>query len=171
MNFKKITLTVFSLAAMTLSPLVSTRSVLASERPRLVAALSSIPLKGSLSGNDTDLGFTDTTVTVQTAGTGKATLLGRFSFTQVVTVDLNNGTNAGVAHWVAANGDSIDLSVAGFGVPRMTPDGLVFDITETDTIIGGTGRFANAQGSFIVQRVASPDTFQNSGSFQGNLNY
>ena len=132
-----------------------------------IGDLAPVPFKGTLHGNDTDLGFTDTTVTVQTVGTGKGTALGRFSFTQVVTVDVTNGTNAGVAHWVAANGDSISMTSTGSFEQTSTPGvGLV---TEVYTITGGTGRFAGAQGSFIVERLITEATGDTSGSFHGTI--
>jgi hypothetical protein len=86
-----------------------------------------------------------------------------------VTVNFVTLTDTGSAHWVAANGDSIDATIVGSGAPVMTPDGLVFSITDVFTINGGTGRFAGAQGSFAMERVASPVTFVTSGSFRGTM--
>jgi hypothetical protein len=133
------------------------------------AAQNQVPFKGTMQGHDTDIGFTDTTVTVLTVGTGNGTHLGQFLFTQTTTVDLTQGSDTGSAHWVAANKDTIDTTIVGFGVPRVTPDRIVIDITEINTITGGTGRFAGAQGTFTIQRVASPVTFLTSGSFQGTI--
>jgi hypothetical protein len=133
------------------------------------AAQNQVPFKGTLQGNDFDIGFTDTTVTVLTVGTGNGTHLGQFSFTQTVTVDTTIGHSAGSAHWVAANGDSIDMTITGSGAPANTPDGIVFNITEIFTITAGTGRFEGAQGSFTVERVASPVTFLTSGSYHGTI--
>lgn len=90
--------------------------------------------------------------------------MGRFSFTQTVTVDFNTGKDTGVAQWTAANGDTIFATVAGQGVAT-APD--LFSIMETFTITGGTGRFAGAQGRFTVNRIASGVTFMTSGLFNG----
>jgi hypothetical protein len=49
----------------------------------------------------------------------------------------------------------------------IAPD--LISIMETYTITGGTGRFAGAQGTFIVERLASPVTFMTSGSFLGSI--
>ena len=68
---------------------------------------------------------------------------------------------------VAANGDSIDMTVAGSGEPTDTPG--IIRITDIQTINGGTGRFAGAQGSFTVERLASAVTFLTSGSFHGTI--
>jgi hypothetical protein len=50
-----------------------------------------------------------------------------------VTVNFVTLTDTGSAHWVAANGDSIDATIVGSGAPVMTPDGLVFSITDVFT--------------------------------------
>jgi hypothetical protein len=133
------------------------------------AAQKQVPFKGAMQGHDTDIGSTNTTVTVLTVGTGIGTLVGNFSFTQTVTVDVTTGHDTGSAQWFAANGDSISTSITGSGEPMATPDGIVFIITEVHTITGGTGRFAGAQGSFIVERLASGVTFLTSGSFHGTI--
>lgn len=82
-------------------------------------------------------------------------------------VNIVASTTTGSAHWVAANGDSIDVTIVGSGEPTDTPG--VIRITEIDTITGGTGRFEGAQGSFTVERLASAVTFLTSGSFHGTM--
>jgi hypothetical protein len=62
--------------------------------------------------------------------------------------------------------DSI-YTITGSGEPTDTPD--VIRITEINTITGGTGRFAGAQGSFTMERLASVVTFFTSGSFHGTI--
>jgi hypothetical protein len=133
------------------------------------AAQKQVPFKGSMHGIDTDTGFTSTTVSVLTVGGGNCTHLGQFTFTQENTVDLTNGTDSGVAHFIAANGDTIDANFVGSGVPIVTPDGVVIHIMEIFTVTGGTGRFEGAEGIFLMDRVASPVTFLTSGSFQGTI--
>jgi hypothetical protein len=132
------------------------------------AAQKQVPFKGAMRGHDTDSpGPSATTVVVTTSGTGVGTHLGEFSFTQEATVNLTAGTDTRSAHWIAANGDSIDTTIAGSGEPTDTPGAI--RITEIDTITGGTGRFAGAQGSFTVERLASGVTFLTSGSFHGTI--
>ena len=140
------------------------------------AAQNQVPFKGAMEGHDTDSpGPLPGTVVVTTNGTGIGTHLGQFSFTQVSTVDLRAHTATGSTHWIAANGDTIDTTSTGAGGPTDAPPvclglGEVFiGITEIHTIIGGTGRFAGAQGSFKVERHASPVTFKTCGSFQGGI--
>lgn len=72
-----------------------------------------VPFKGMFQGNDT----VTPPSTIATTGTGIGTLLGQFSFTQGVTVNGANLTDTGSAHWIAANGDSIDTTVAGSAIP------------------------------------------------------
>jgi hypothetical protein len=127
-----------------------------------------VPFKGALQGHDVDIPSPlPNTVVVDTSGTGIGTLLGEFSFSQQTTVNLAAGTDTGSAHWIAANGDSIDTTLAGSGELTATPG--VISITEIHTITGGTGRFAGAQGSFTVERLASGVTFMTSGSFHGTI--
>ena len=133
------------------------------------AAQQQVPFKGALQGNDFDIAFTDTTVTVLTVGTGIGTHVGQFSFTQTVVVDFatDPATSTGSAHLIAANGDSISTTIAGSG-EMIEPN--LFRIEDVHTITGGTGRFAGAQGSFTVTRLASGVTpFFTSGSYKGTI--
>ena len=130
------------------------------------AAQNQVPFKGAMQGHDTDIGSTNTTVTVLTVGTGIGTLVGQFSFTQTVTVDFTTGHDTGSAQWFAANGDSISTTITGSG--EVIEPGL-FRIEEVHTITGGTGRFAGAQGSFTVKRLASGVTILTSGSYEGTI--
>lgn len=128
------------------------------------------PMKGDMQGKDSDSpGPSPTTVVVTTTGTGNATHLGQFTFTQQVTVNFLNGADTGTAHWAAANGDTLDFSVLGSGELFDTPNGPAIRITEIFTITGGTGRFAGSQGSFTMERIASPVTFTTSGTFHGTI--
>ena len=51
------------------------------------AAQRQVPFMGAMQGHDFDIAFTNTTVTVLTVGKGIGTHLGKFSFTQTVTVE------------------------------------------------------------------------------------
>jgi hypothetical protein len=126
-----------------------------------------VPFKGTIQGTDIDSDATPTSIVVTTDGTGTATHLGQFSFTERVTVSFATSTSAGSSHWDAANGDSLDTTIAGSGQPTGTPGEIT--IRETHTITGGTGRFAGAHGRFNVDRVASGITFATSGSFEGTI--
>ena len=139
------------------------------------AAQQQVPFKGALQGTDKDGAVNLPIVQVFTNGTGTGTHLGEFSFTEENVINVVTGVGAGSIHWIAANGDSIDTTSTGSGGPTDAPPacpGLgerFFSITEIHTITGGTGRFAGAQGSFKVERQASPVTFKTCGSFQGSI--
>jgi hypothetical protein len=143
-------------ASFTLSPLAVS-----------AAAQHEVPLNGTLQGTDTDSNPTPTSIVVTTDFNGTATHLGRFSSTQRVTLSFTTLISAGTSHWVAANGDTFDTTIAGSGQPTETPG--EFRITDIHTITGGTGRFAGAHGLFTVERVASGITFATSGSFKGTM--
>src|SRR5258707_9169244 len=68
------------------------------------AAQTQVPFKGTFQGNDT---VADPTLTQSITGTG--THVGQFSASTLLTVGPSGGT--GSAHWIAANGDSIDTTV------------------------------------------------------------
>ena len=139
------------------------------------AAQNVVPFKGALQGNDADGVLNFPVLPVFTDGTGTGTHLGEFSFTQNAAVNRVTATSTGSTHWIAANGDTIDTTFTGSGgltdAPPVCPGlGEVFlRIMEIHTIIGGTGRFAGAQGSFKVERQASPETKKTCGSFQGSI--
>jgi hypothetical protein len=133
-------------------------------------AQKQIPFKGTIQAHETDTpqdGPPPTIVSASGSGTGIGILLGEFSFTYELTITLANGTATGSAHLIGANGDSIDTTITGSSDPTATPG--VLGITEIDTITGGTGRFAGAQGSFTVERLINQVTGFTSGSFHGAI--
>jgi hypothetical protein len=126
------------------------------------AAQKQVPFKGTFEGNDTVI----PPDTITTAATGTGTLIGHFSLDEVVTVT----SLAGTGHWIAPNGDIIYTTF----VASPVPGPVVFKVTESHTITGGTGRFAGATGSFTVQRthIVEPSddgTHVTFGSFDGTI--
>jgi hypothetical protein len=125
-----------------------------------------VPFKGSVQAVESyDVQFP--TLFVDTTGTGNATHLGRFTVTWEFTVNLLNGAGIGSAHFIAANGDSVFTKSLGQGDPTGTPG--INRVVETHTITGGTGRFAGATGSFILERLVSIGTGITVGSFNGTI--
>ena len=134
------------------------------------SAEKQVPFKGSIQGHESDTpqgGPPPTTLAVDGSATGIGTLVGQFSFTYQLTVNLTNGTATGSAHLIAANGDSIYTTIAGSSEETATPG--VDSLTEINTITGGTGRFAGAQGSFTVERLVNLVTGFTSGSLHGTI--
>jgi len=97
--------------------------------------------------------------------TGNATHLGRFTVTADWTLAPTG--NFGTSTWTAANGDELSTSFARRGV--VEPPTITF--TETHTVTSGTGRFANASGTFtIVQTRGLSMPYNNSATFDGTIN-
>ncbi len=104
---------------------------------------------------------------VNATGGGTGTHLGRFTATYQVTVTIASGSATGSFTFIAANGDRLFATFTGQATPTAEPG--VVTIRETATITGGTGRFAGATGSFIIERVLNQPTGVSSGSFNGTI--
>lgn len=134
------------------------------------AADKLVPFKGSLEATETIVtnpGSPPVSFVAYGSGGGIATHLGRFTLTWEFTVIIADGTGSGPVHFTAANGDEIFTTAAGTSEPTSTPG--VIHIMEVETITGGTGRFANAKGTFIVDRLTDLNTGLTSGSFNGTI--
>ncbi len=149
-----------------------------------VAALSPAAAQGATNGTDRPVkGATTATVIVNLAtGTGtidgafRVTHLGKGIFYGDVTSTLTGNTivNGGTETYVAANGDKVFTTIAGTG--RITSTGV--EATNIDTITGGTGRFAEARGTFtvtvvgvLVSIVGSIATSTATGTAVGQVSY
>jgi hypothetical protein len=130
------------------------------------AAKGQLPFHGSLEAAETDtLSFPFLTVSL--SGTGQATHLGRFTATFDLLVDVRTSTSRGTVSLIAANGDRVFGTLSG----HATGVGTTASIVETVIITGGTGRFADATGSFTIERVLDQATGLSSGSFDGTISY
>jgi hypothetical protein len=134
-----------------------------------IAAAQEVPFKGRLEG-----AFTVTFdpppspfFSVLLEGTGNADLLGRFTLEAPHRVNSTTGTAVGTFAFTAANGDMLTGDFTGVSTPTATPG--VFDVVETASITGGTGRFAGATGSFTVKRFVDLSTLLTAGSFEGTI--
>jgi hypothetical protein len=97
--------------------------------------------------------------------TGNATHLGRFTVTAAWTIGPGGGI--GTSTWTAANGDELYTSFTRSGKPA--PPTITF--TEIHTITGGSGRFANASGTFtVVQTRGLSMPYNNSATIDGTIN-
>jgi hypothetical protein len=142
-------------------------SVLAFAGP--AAAGQQVPFKGKLGGTVTRAPVPDSpnVVFVLVEGEGTGTHLGHFSFTVPHYVDSVARTAEGDYEFVAANGDTVTARFTGAARPTATPGVLL--IRETATITGGTGRFAGATGSFVVERLYDTAAGTTAGSFDGTI--
>jgi len=135
-----------------------------------VGADKLVPFKGSLHATEaigSYQGSPPVSFVAKGSGGGVATQLGLFTMTWEFTVLTANGTGSGPVHFIAANGDELFTTVAGTSEPTSTPG--VFHITEIQTITGGIGRFADAKGTFIVERWTDLNTGLTYGSFNGTI--
>ena len=140
-------------------------AVLALARP--VVAQVQVPFKGSLAGADVAIPIPNTTfVSVTVKATGDATLLGKFTFTELTTVNSATRMGSGTFLFVAANGDTVSGTI--IGQAKFTPPN-VLSIVESGIITGGTGRFAGATGSFTVSRVKNTVTGATTATFMGSI--
>jgi hypothetical protein len=133
-----------------------------------------IRINGTIAGSESDAPFPDPAEGFYVNGsvTSTDTQLGPFTLFYSVPVDFAFlGTppgSAGASRLIvgdAANGDSILTCLIGNN-PGSCANGD-FHVVETDTIIGGTGRYAGARGSFTMDRCLNLVTGETSGTISG----
>jgi len=93
-------------------------------------------------------------VLVVSSGTGNATQLGRFEMTSPHLTYLDTFAVEGEQIFTAANGDTLVAQFTGQFIPQ--PDGSLEATLECE-ITEGTGRFADATGSYDFHIVAVPN--------------
>jgi hypothetical protein len=136
-----------------------------------LAAAEKVPFKGTLEGT-----FTATPVNpdqplilnVHLIATGNATGIGAFTydFPHVVDRTAVPPTGVGKSTFTAANGDKIFADM--HGKATLIVPGLLLGI-EKGTITGGSGRFANATGSYVIERLIDQIALTTIGSFEGTI--
>ena len=89
--------------------------------------------------------------------------------TSVLTITLAMLSSTGTATFTAANGDTLTATVRGQATLTTTPG--VLSIVEDYTITGGTGRFADATGSFTLRSTVNQATGVSSGTFSGEIDH
>jgi hypothetical protein len=99
-----------------------------------------VPFQGKESGVLTQAGFSFPFVTFSVVGEGEASHVGRFTLNGQTAINVITGDATGVFTLTAANGDMLFLTL----VVVAHPPGDF-------TIVGGTGRFQGATGSFVDQ--------------------
>jgi hypothetical protein len=132
-----------------------------------VIAGEQVPFKGGFQGDVTRTGAPPV-VTVNISGTGNATQLGQFAVSIPHNVNVVTRTATGAYLFVAANGDTLTATFTGASTPLPT-DPTVLAIVENATITGGTGRFADATGTFTTERLYDTIAGTTTGSFEGSI--
>jgi len=128
-----------------------------------------IPFNGTIEASESYQLFGDPPLGffVNAGGTATTSQLGQFTVFYTAMVDFATGDAPGVTRFIDANGDSIFTCFWGHGSDTQDPD--VKSVVETETITGGTGRYADAKGSFTVNRLVNIATGATSGSFNGSI--
>jgi hypothetical protein len=99
-------------------------------------------------------------------GTGTATYLGRYTEHVTMVINIPTLSSTGAATFTAANGDTLLATVAGQAT-RTSPTTL--SIVEVYAITGGTGRFADATGTFTLKSTVDQTTGVSTGTFSGAI--
>ena len=130
-----------------------------------------LPLRGSFTAADQST-FAPPNLLLQGTGEGNATHLGRFTAAITDVVNPATASSTGTFDVTAANGDQLFATTTG-GEDQFTPPN-VSHVTLVATIVGGTGRFASATGTFTIERTATINfaagTSTATGSFDGHIN-
>ena len=104
---------------------------------------------------------------------GVATHIGRFTGTGTNCTEFTFATES-VAIWDgivtirAADGSTLTLTAEG---SQSAPVAGIASYTHTDTVVSGTGRFADATGVLVLTGTIDFSTFAVTGSVQGWLSY
>ena len=131
------------------------------------AVAAETPFKGTVSAVETGTVVFPTRFLVR-EGTGTATYLGRYTEHITMVINIPTLSATGAATFTAANGDTLTATIAGQAT-RTSPTTL--SIVENYTITGGTGRFADATGSFALQSTLDQLTGASSGTFSGTIDH
>ncbi len=112
-------------------------------------------------------------LTIGFEGAGRASHLGRITGTGSNCTDFDLAVQAvpiygGVAEFVAADGSALIFAYDG---EQLAPVGLQATTITTNSVIGGTGRFAAASGSWTTVGTIDFATGVFSGAFSGWISY
>ena len=132
------------------------------------AAKAQVPFKGRLElGGAIVKPLTPPIVSVEIEGTGNATQIGHFAVSVPHLLNRSTGVLVGSYDFTAVNGDTLTADFVGHAMPSGVPGVLL--VEETATIMGGTGRFAGATGSFDAERVVDMAHGTVTESFDGTI--
>ncbi len=101
---------------------------------------------------------------------GVGTHIGKFDELLVHYLNVVTGAFTGYAEWTAANGDTFTTVFHGQLYPTDDPVLVTFDVTHT--IVGGTGRFSAATGTFEgVNGLFNLVTGEDQGGYLGTISF
>lgn len=132
------------------------------------AVAAETPFKGTFAGVETGVTvFPIRSITRE--GEGTATYLGKYTSHLTAQINLLTSHATGAATFTAANGDTLTTTVDGQATPTTTPG--VLSVVEVYTITGGTGRFADATGTFTLDYIVTQATGVGSGPLSGSIDH
>lgn len=132
------------------------------------AVAAETPFKGTFNGVET--GVTASPIrSITREGGGNATHLGKYTSHLTAQINLLTSHATGAATFTAANGDTLTTTVDGQATPTTTPG--VLSVVEVYTITGGTGRFADATGTFTLEIIVTQATGVSTGTFSGAIDH
>lgn len=123
-----------------------------------------VPFKGDMEGEYGASSGEFPIIHESIAASGQSTHLGRYTLDMAETVNLLQASATGTFTFTASNGDTIYGSYTGQAQP-----GPLVAIVENATVLGGTGRFADARGHFTIDRLFDPVHRTTTGSFDGAI--
>ena len=127
---------------------------------------TSLPFRGDISGTTKGVFTPPATLEIILSGEGNATHLGRFTSEEHAVGTFPNPVATGTWVFTAANGDRLFATTESTGTP-VGPG--IDDVKTVATITGGTGRFADAAGTFTALVRASHDASSGEGEFSGSF--
>ncbi len=131
------------------------------------AVAAETPFKGTVSAVETGVTALPNRF-VDRHGTGTATYLGKYTEHVTMQIHVPTLSSMGSATFTAANGDTLTATVVGQAIP-VPPETL--SIVERYTITGGTGRFADATGSFALESTLNRTTGVSTGRLIGAIEH
>jgi hypothetical protein len=132
------------------------------------SAADQVPFSASLTGVITGTRHLPGGLVQQDASlSGTATYLGEFTGTGTILID-QHGNFTGTACWVGANGrDRVCFAFSGH--LESTHGSCLATVTNTYTVSGGTGKFANATGGGTITRQVDTCAGTYSGTLSGTI--
>ena len=132
------------------------------------AVAAETPFKGTVSAVETGVTVFPIRSIIREGG-GTATYLGKYTERITMQINVLAMHSTGAATFTAANGDTLTATVEGQATLTQTPG--VLSIVEVYTITGGTGRFADATGTFTLESTVTQATGLSSGTFSGAIEH
>ena len=153
------------------SVVTATRQEASGSRQTQAQRGTELPFAGSFTRESSAAFEPPITLVITGTQTGTATHLGRFTATSIDRVDTVTNTGTGTLTLTAANGDQLFATTVGAESSFIPPN--ISNVTQAATIVGGTGRFADATGTFTINITETIDFATNSatgsGSFEGRI--